>query len=162
MSKTTGRIGKLFGTKWSLGDPLPRLLKLIWSFKKHGCQGAESVFPTYVGKIQKSSCQKLLGTTWHKSSFGDPLPRLIKFIWSVEKYGCQGTGPVFLCVYRKNIKNILVKNYWADLEIIWHKLSLCDLIPGLLKIFDLLKTWLPGVCIPLAICQTCFCFWFKW
>ena len=34
---------------------------------------------------------------------------------------------LFLCIYReKHEKNLLVKNHWEDLEIIWHKWSLGD------------------------------------
>ena len=37
---------------------------------------------------------------------------------------------------RKNFLNLLVKNYWPDLKITWHKLSLDD---PLIIIFDLSK-----------------------
>ena len=37
---------------------LPRLIKPSWVIKKHGCQGAGLIFPTYLyGKLKKS-CQK--------------------------------------------------------------------------------------------------------
>ena len=37
---------------------------------------------------------------------------------------------LFLCIRRKSIKkNILVKNFWGDLEIIWQKWSLGDPLP---------------------------------
>ena len=39
------------GSKWSLGDPLPRLFKLYCSVEEYGCQGTGPVFP--LGKSLK-------------------------------------------------------------------------------------------------------------
>ena len=37
----------------------------------------------------------------------------------LQKHGgqLQGVGQFFLCITWETIKNLLVKNYWADLEI---------------------------------------------
>ena len=59
--KTTGPIWKINWYKLSLGDPLPKLLKLFWLVEIHGLQGAWPVFPMYIkGKYQKS-CYSIIG-----------------------------------------------------------------------------------------------------
>ena len=66
------------------GDPVPRLLKPSGFVKKHGCQGAELIFPTCIylyGKLLKASCQKHwadFNIILQKRSFSNTLPRLFK------------------------------------------------------------------------------------
>ena len=45
--------------------------------------------------FKNSSCQNLLGRfkmIWHKGSLSDPLPRILKLYWFVEKHSRQGAG----------------------------------------------------------------------
>ena len=42
-------------------------------------------------------------------------------------------------LYRENIKILHVKNYWANLKIIWHKWSLSDRLPKLFNHNEPLK-----------------------
>ena len=72
-------------------DLVPRLFKPSGFVKKHGCQGAELIFPTCIylyGKLLKASCQKHwadFNIILQKGSFSNPLPRLFKPIWIPQK-----------------------------------------------------------------------------
>ena len=70
------------------------------------------------------------------------LPRLLYsfliiyflLILSFEKHGCQGEGSwYFICIYRKRVKNRLVRDYWANLKTIRPQCSVVDPLPRLLK-----------------------------
>ena len=57
-----------------------------------------------------------------KCSFGDPLPRLFKPFGFVKKHGLQGGGAYFpYIIYIENLKNLFVRNYWTDCNLIWQK-----------------------------------------
>ena len=51
----------------------------------------------------------------------------------------SGWGQLFLCNIGKTLKNLLAKNYWADLRMFGQKWSLFDPLPRLLKFYDPLK-----------------------
>ena len=75
-----------------------------------------------------------------KCSFGDPLPRLFKPFGFVKKHGLQGGGAYFpYIIYIENLKNLLVRNYWTDCNLIWQKCSFGDPLPRLFKPFGLVK-----------------------
>ena len=74
-----------------------------------------------------------------KCSFGDPLPRLFKPFGFVKKHGRQGPGLFSLCIYIENFKNLLVRNHWADFNIILQKCSFGDPLPRLFKPFGFVK-----------------------
>ena len=45
---------------------------------------------------------------WHKCFLDDPLQRLFKYYWSIEKHDLQGAGlfPLYVYIYKvKNLKN---------------------------------------------------------
>ena len=90
------------------GDPVPRLFKPSGFVKKHGCQGAELIFPTCIylyGKLLKASCQKHwadFNIILQKRSFSNPLPRLFKPFGFLKKHGHQRAGLIFpIYLYRK-------------------------------------------------------------
>ena len=90
------------------GDPVPRLFKPSGFVKKHGCQGAELIFPTCIylyGKLLKASCQKHwadFNIILQKGSFSNPLPRLFKPFGFLKKHGHQRAGLIFpIYLYRK-------------------------------------------------------------
>ena len=69
-------------------------------------------------------------------SFGDLLPRL----FTSKNMAASGRGLFFLYIYIENFKNLLVRNYWTDFNIILQECSFGDLLPRLFTS----KTWLPG------------------
>ena len=80
-----------------------------------------------------------------KCSFGDPLPRLFKPFGFVIRHGSQGGGggggwSLFcLYIYIENFKNLFVRNYWTDFNIILQKLSSGDSLLRLFKPFGFVK-----------------------
>ena len=72
-----------------------------------------------------------------KCSFDNPLQRLFKLFGFVKKHGCQG-GEV-LYIYIENLKNLLVRNHWRDINIILQKCSFGDPLPRLFKPFGFIK-----------------------
>ena len=72
-----------------------------------------------------------------KCSFGDPLPRLFKPLGFVKKMAARGRGLFSLYIY--NFKNLLVRNHWTDLNIIFQKCSFDNLLPRLFKLFGFVK-----------------------
>ena len=75
-----------------------------------------------------------------KCSFGDPLPRLLKTFGFVKKHGRHGAGLIFpLHLYRKLLKNLLVRNHWTDFNIILQKCSFGYPLPRLFKPFGFVK-----------------------
>ena len=75
-----------------------------------------------------------------KCSFGDPLLRLFKPFGFIKKHGCQGVGLIFpMYLYKKNFKNLLVRNYWIDFNIIFQKCSFGDPLQRLFKPFGFVK-----------------------
>ena len=75
-----------------------------------------------------------------KYSFGDLLPRLFKLYGFVKKLGRQGAGLIFpIYIYIENFKNLLVRNYWTDFNIILQKCSFGDPLPRLFKSFGFVK-----------------------
>ena len=57
----------------------------------------------------------------------------------------------------ENYNNLLVKNCWPYLYIIWYKLSLGDHLAKLLNPFDPSKTWLSGIKNTINRCQRQVC-----
>ena len=74
-----------------------------------------------------------------KCSFGDPLPRLFKPFGFVKKHGRQGRGLFSLYIYKENFKNFLVRNRWADFNIMLKKCFFGDSLPRLFKPFGFVK-----------------------
>ena len=73
-----------------------------------------------------------------KCSFG-PLPRLFKPFGFIKKHGHQGLGLFSLYIYIENFKNLLVRNYRTDFNIILQKCSFGDPLPRLFKPFGFIK-----------------------
>ena len=110
--------------------------------KKHGRQGAGLIFPISIQKTFKIFLSKttvLISNILQKCSFGDPLPRLFKPFGFVKKHGRQGAGPISLYIYIENLKNLLVRNYWTNCNIIWQKCSFGDPLLRLFKPFGFVK-----------------------
>ena len=130
--------------KCSFDDPLRRLFKPFGFVKKHGCQGAELIFPIYLHrKLKKSSCQKPLDRfpynfaamfLWWSST------KIVQAIWIHQKtWPPGGAGLIFpIYLYRK-LKNLLVRNHWTDCNIVWQKCSFGDPVPRLFKPFGFVK-----------------------
>ena len=85
-----------------------KIVQAIWIRQKHGCQGAELIFPTCIylyGKLLKASCQKHwadFNIILQKRSFSNPLPRLFKPFGFLKKHGHQRAGLIFpIYLYRK-------------------------------------------------------------
>ena len=74
-----------------------------------------------------------------KCSFGDPLPKLFKPFGFVKNMAARGRGLFSLYIYRENFKNLLVRNYWTDFNIILQKCSFGDPLPRLFKPFGCVK-----------------------
>ena len=74
-----------------------------------------------------------------KCSFGDPLPKLLKPFGFVKNMAARGRGLFSLYIYRVNFKNLLVRNYWTDFNIILQKCSFGDPLPRLFKPFGCVK-----------------------
>ena len=75
-----------------------------------------------------------------KCSFGDPLPRLFKTFGFVKKTWPPGGGAYFpYIIYIENFKNLLVRNYWTDFNIILQKCFFGDPLPRLFKPFGFVK-----------------------
>ena len=75
-----------------------------------------------------------------KCSFGDPLPRLFKPFGFVKKTWPPGGGAYFpYIIYIENLKNLLVRNHWTDINIILQKCSFGDPLPRLFKSFGFVK-----------------------
>ena len=74
-----------------------------------------------------------------KCSFGDPLPRLFRPFGFVKKMAGRGRGLFSLYIYIENFKNLLVRNHWADFNIILQKCSFGDPLPRLFKPFGFVK-----------------------
>ena len=136
--------------KCSFGDPLLRLFKPFGFVKKHGCQGAGFIFPIYLYR-KKSSCQKPLDRLrynlvekflWWSST------KIVQAIWIRQKTwppGGEAYFPYTMYIYIENLKNLLVRNYWTNCNIIWHKCSFGNPLPRLFKPFGFFKkTWPPG------------------
>ena len=88
-----------------------------------------------------------------KCSFGDPLPRLFKPFGFVKKHGRQGQGLFSPYIYIENCKNLLVRNYWTDFNIILQRCSFADPLLRLFKPFGFVKkhgrrgVWVGGGCL---------------
>ena len=84
---------------------LYKIVQIILIDRKNmAASGWGQLFPStlvYIGKVYKNLLVKNdwanLKILWYKWSFVNPLPRLLKFIWSVKKHGHQGRcgAPVF-------------------------------------------------------------------
>ena len=74
-----------------------------------------------------------------KSSFGDPLPRLFEPFGFIKNMAARGRGLFFLYIYIENLKNLLVRNYWTNCNIILQKCSFGDPLPRLFKPFRFVK-----------------------
>ena len=122
------------------GDPVPRLFKPPGFVKKHGCQGAELIFPTCIylyGKLLKASCQNHwadFNIILQKGSFSNPLPRLFKPFGFLKKHGHQRAGLIFpIYIYTEKFKNLLVRNHWTDFNITRQECFFCNFLPRLFK-----------------------------
>ena len=81
-----------------------------------------------------------------KCSFGDPLQRLFEPFGFVKNMAARERSLFSLYIYIENFKNLLVRNYWTNCNIIWQKCSFDDPLPRLFKPFGFVeKTWPPGV-----------------
>ena len=104
-----------FNITWqqcSFDDPLPRLFKPSWCVKNMAARGRGffSLY-IYIKKIflpETTVYSSDFNITWQEDFLGDPLPRLFRPSWFVEKHGLQGGGgggggglisPIYL--YRK-------------------------------------------------------------
>ena len=70
-------------------------------------------------------------------SLGDPFQKLFAKFWSAKKHGSDELG--LLALYRdmkKFLKNLLLRNYWSDFEIISQKCSLGDPFQRCSRNFD--------------------------
>ena len=113
------------------------------SSKKHGRPGAGLIFPIYLFRKLQNLLARNHWTDFNiilqKCSFGDPLPRLFKPFGFVKKHGSQGVGLVFPIYLIENFKNLLVRNYWTDFNIILKKCSFGDPVSRLFKPFGFVK-----------------------
>ena len=131
--------------KCSFGDPLPRLFKPFGFVKKHGRMGVRGLFSLYIYIEKfKNLLVRNHRTDFHiilqKCSFGDPLARLFNLFGFVKKHGRQGAGLFFpIYLYKKNLKNLLVRDHWNDCNIMWQKCSFGDPLPRLFKPFGFVK-----------------------
>ena len=130
--------------KCSFCDPLPRLFKPFGFVKNMAARG-RGLFYLYI--YIENLKNPLVRNHWtdfnifffQKCSFGDPLLRLFKPFGFVKKQGRQETGLIFpMHLYRK-FKNLLVRNYWIDFNIILQKCSFGDPLPRLFKPFGFVK-----------------------
>ena len=125
--------------KCSLGDPLPRMFKPSWYFKKHGCWGWGLFCPLYLyRKLWKYSCHKHwtdFSITWQKYSFGDPLDYqdCSSRHDTSKNMVAIGQSLFSLYIYIENFKNLLVRNHWTDFNITWQECSFGDPLPRLFK-----------------------------
>ena len=127
----------------SFGDPLPRLFKPFGFVKKHSRQGA-GLFSLYIyienfKNLLVRNHQTDFNIILQKCSFGDSLLRLFKPFGFVKNMAARGRGLFSLYVYIENLKNLLVRNYQTDFNIILQKCSFGDPLPRLFKPFGFVK-----------------------
>ena len=65
--------------------------------------------------------------------------------WVFKTYGRQGRGLFSLYIYMENMKNLLERNHWTDLNITWQKCSFGNPLPRWInQCWFVKKKWLPG------------------
>ena len=102
------------------------------SSKNMATRGGRGLFSLY---IYVENFKNLLvrnhWTDYHiilqECSFGDLLPRL----FTSKNMAAGGRGLFSLYIYIENFKNLLVRNYWTDFNIILQECSFGDLLPRL-------------------------------
>ena len=144
--------------KCSFGDSLPRLFKPFGFDKKHGRQGTGLIFPIYLyRKLKKSSYQKPLDRfpyTFAEMFLWWSSTKIVQAIWIRQKTWPPGGGAYF--PYIEKLKNLLVRNHWADFNIILQKCFFGDLLPRLFKPFGFDKKHGrqgAGLIFPIYLCR---------
>ena len=81
----------------------------------------------------------ILNITWQICFLGDPLPRLFKLSWFVNKHGWLERGLFSPYIYIENFNDLLVRNHWTDFNLTLQKCFLCNPLSRLCKPFLFIK-----------------------
>ena len=104
--------------------PSTKIVQAVMICQKTWLPGGLDLFSLYIcvenfKKFLVRNHQTNFNITWQQCSFGDPVPRLFKPSWFIEKNGRQGAMAYFpyiaIYILYSYIKKLLVRNLWTKI-----------------------------------------------